>query len=218
MRIFNRLTSKMEEFSPAGDPRVVYHGEAASREQAWASGDWTALRAAVLAGLVPKVLTFLGFRVEGPGPGGGADLYCGLKAPAEGAALVWVSPGAAEGGPAPRDLLSRGLEPADFAFHCLQVSYRNPLPMNWEGLAGARDRRAALARDIRILSGSGSSAASPAGVHPYRRRLSQALAGDLDCPGALGALWDALRPGALSPGSRLEIAKAADSALGLGLF
>ena len=49
----------------------------------------------------------------------------------------------------------------------------------------------------------------------YRAKFAGALADDFDAPRALDTLWAALRPGALSPGTRRAALALADEALGL---
>ena len=70
---------------------------------------------------------------------------------------------------------------------------------------------ARLLRDARVSPNA-------AGLAGYKKRFRDALALDLDGPEALATLWDALRPGALSPGSRLGALNDADAVLGLLLL
>jgi hypothetical protein len=56
---------------------------------------------------------------------------------------------------------------------------------------------------------------SSRGVTGYQHRFRETLSRDFDFPEALSCVWDGLRPGALSPGSRAAYLRATLPALGL---
>jgi len=68
---------------------------------------------------------------------------------------------------------------------------------------GARGARGA-SRSLGSLAGV-SLEPSARGRAGYLHRFRAALSKDLDLPEALACVWDALRPGALSPGSRAAL-------------
>lgn len=103
---------------------------------------------------------------------------------------------------------------AELHYLCLKTHPRKPLALTREGLASARAELAALKAQARSLSGV-SLEPSSRGVTGYLHRFREALSRDLDFPEALSCVWDGLRPGALSPGSRAALLRAALPALGL---
>lgn len=129
----------------------------------------------------------------------------------------WVSPAPLTGAPSEADRRSRGFSGEDWSLYLARVHYRRPLAFSWEGLAAARGERADLLTIARNLVGA-SAESSSRGVVGYRKRFADRLADDLDLGGALDAVWDGLKPGALSPGSRAGLLRLADPVLGLGLF
>ncbi|MCR4295551.1 MAG: hypothetical protein NUW21_08455 [Elusimicrobia bacterium] len=99
-------------------------------------------------------------------------------------------------------------------YFCLKTHPRKPLNFTREGLASARGELLDLKASARSLSGV-SLEPSSRGVTGYLHRFREALSRDLDFPEALSCVWDGLRPGALSPGSRAALLRAALPALGL---
>ncbi len=130
---------------------------------------------------------------------------------------LWLSPAPLTGLPAEGEVRSKGFAPEDWALYLARVHYRTPLLFSWRGLEAARAERADLLAMAKSLADAPAEASSR-GVVGYRRRFADSLADDLDLPGALDAVWDGLKPGALSPGSRAGLLRLADPVLGLGLF
>ncbi len=181
-----------------------------------------ALREELAVGSLMDGLVYLGygFNQNVAPEEGGVDLCFGpaaLKPPAG----CWLKPGrveAAEGldGAA---LSAKGFEPAVFRLLCLSTHYRRPLRFGWPALAERREELERLRGRGRSLEAShGSSEANAHGLTAYKKRFRDALAADLDLPGALAAVWDGLRPGALSPGSALGLLREADPVLGLDIL
>lgn len=132
---------------------------------------------------------------------------------------LWVKPAAiaAKELPEPQARRDKGFLEADFHLFMLRAHYRSPVRFSWEGLAAARDERLELASIAKSLAGAPAEYSSR-GLVGYQKRFKDCLGRDLDVAGALGALWDGLKPGALSPGSRAGLLRLADPVLGLGLF
>jgi hypothetical protein len=185
LRFHDPRDGALKEFRPAAAPAVgVEEAGASPREAAVAEG----LRAA---------LRFLGLE-----PAGGVEIRVGGEAPA--ADRVWLRTGATAGEPAslPGALTERGFALDDYRFLCLRTRYREPLSFSWEALGAARTERLGLL--ARGAEGA-SLAPSPRALAAYLLRFRARLEDDLDLPGALGCVRDALRPGALSPGSRAAL-------------
>lgn len=132
---------------------------------------------------------------------------------------LWVKPASipARELPEPQARRDKGFLEADFHLLMLRTHYRSPVRFSWEALAAARDERLELAAVAKSLAGAPAEYSSR-GLVGYQKRFKDCLAADLDVAGALGALWDGLKPGALSPGSRAGLLRVADPLLGLGLF
>lgn len=136
-------------------------------------------------------------------------------------ALAFLGYEPAEGGESP-DLIvvlgpSSGEEfsySEELHYLCLKTHPRKPLTLSREGLDAARAELADLKAYSRSLAGV-TLEPSSRGVTGYLHRFREALSRDLDFPEALSCVWDGLRPGALSPGSRAALLRAALPALGL---
>lgn len=149
----------------------------------------------------------------GIGEGEGPALHLGARRPPAG--TLWLALGAGPDGGLD-EARRRGFEAADAAFWFLRAGYRADLALDWDALAAARDERLRLESSERLLAERGGAVApNAAGLAGYRQRLRKALADDCDTAAALDRLWDALRPGALSPASQLAAAREARVWLGL---
>ncbi|HEX4048531.1 MAG TPA: hypothetical protein VH309_11880 [Elusimicrobiota bacterium] len=165
-------------------------------------------RERILSASLSDALVFLGFK-----PGPGAEIRVGGDDPGPAAAWLKAAP-LAGAPPAEAALAARGFSPDDFRFLCVKTHYRRPLAFSWEALAAARDERAELLGAARALEGT-SLDPSARGRAGYLHRFREELSRDLDLPAALSCVWDGLRPGALSPGSRAALLREALPALGL---
>lgn len=197
LTFFDERTAARAEFVPAAPPAVgVALGGDSPRERAVHSS-------------LTRALFYLGFQ-----PTKGSELRVG--GPDRGSSRVWLQVAPATGLQAPSDaeIKSRGFAPVDFHYLCLKTHYRKPLTFSWEALAAARGELADL-RGIQRSLAAESSEPSPRGRAGYMIRFRDALARDLELPEALACLWDALRPGALSPGSRAALLKEIMPILGL---
>ena len=159
----------------------------------------------------PKVV----LRVEGEGARARA-----VDAAARGA-LTFLGYEPAEGGASPDLIVALGPSTGEdlpyspeLHYLCLKTHPRAPLSVSRDGLSAARAELGALQAAVRSLSGV-SLEPSSRGVTGYLHRFREALSRDLDFPEALSCVWDGLRPGALSPGSKAALLRAALPALGL---
>lgn len=194
---FDPRAGELRELRPAAPPAVgVELGAEGARERA------------THAGLV-DALTYLGFA-----PGPGAEVRVGGADP--GAERPWLVPGPAPDLPGGAALRDRGFTPADQRYLCLKTHYRKPLAFSWDALAAARRELADLRGSARSLA-EVSLEPSPRARAAYLHRFRESLARDLDLPDALNCVWDALRPGALSPGSKAALLRETLPALGLTL-
>lgn len=197
--LFDARVGAQSELRPASPPRVCLHEDASVGE-----------RGAELAALLRRALAFHGYV---PVTGGAPDAAIALLAPPAG---LWLRPAALRGAPCEDERRARGYHAADWRLYLARAAYREPLDFSWEGLDDARAERARLTAAARALAGV-TAEADARGLAGYRQRFRDRLGRDLDLRGALDAVWDGLRPGALSPGSRAGLLRLAESALELDL-
>jgi hypothetical protein len=196
LTLYDPRTGGLREFRAAAPPAVGM--DAAGRTP----------RDRILGASVVDVLLFLGMK-----PRPGLEIRVGGGDPGPGAA--WLTAAALDGeAPDGAALAARGFAPEHFRFLCAKTHYRKPLAFSWEALAAARRELDELRAAARALSGVelDPSARGRAG---YLHRFREALSRDLDLSGAVECVWDGLRPGALSPGSRAALLREAFPALGL---
>lgn len=156
-------------------------------------------------------LVYLGYGIDqaAADAGGVVELYCGWSRPPAGAKL-WLKPALCR---APREL---SLSDAQWRYLLLKTHYRKTPDFSARAVSEVLGEFAFLRDSVRRLEAEhGGSAVNATGLAGYKKRLRDAVAQDLDFPAALNALLDALRPGALSPGSRLGAWREAQSAMSL---
>lgn len=195
LSFFDAVAGARREFRPAAPPAVGV--TLAGR---------TPRDAAVHAALT-DALAFLGFA-----PREGSEVRVG--GPDAGPSAAWLKVGDAPGWPDDAALRARGFSPEDLRYLALKTHYRKPLAVSWDALAAARRERGDLAASARALAGV-SLEPSSRGRAGYLHRFREALSRDLDLPDALDCVWDALRPGALSPGSKAALLRETLPVLGL---
>ncbi len=196
LSFFDLRVGGEREFRPAAPPVVGLD----------AAG--TGPRERFLAAALVDALAFVGLTAR---PGG--EIRVGGTNPGPGAA--WLRAAATEGvGFDAAALAARGFSPDDFHYLCLRTHYRTPLSFSWEALAAARADLAEL-RGLERGLADVSLEPSSRGRAGYLHRFREALSKDLGLPDALACVWDGLRPGALSPGSRAALLREALPALGL---
>lgn len=166
----------------------------------WRAGPGAREKAAAAA--FARAAAFVGLALE-PRRAGPVGLYIGEKDPGAGTAWLRVGPETGAGGDA--EALS---------FLRLKTRYSAPLRVDAASLAAAGAERARLLAAASGLEGA-PSAASSRGLTGYLHRFREALSRDFDAPEALACVWDGLRPGALSPGSRSALLREALPVLGI---
>jgi len=196
MLLYDKTKGRLEELKLATPPRCSLRCPAGLDD-----GGLDHFRRETFGSILRNALSHLGGEVElvpGDGP---ADLSC--------------EPSSAEG-PAVAAVLAKGFDALDLRMLCLKTHYRKPLRFDWDALEGARAERLGWAETaLRLRSRGGSLAPNPAGSAGYKKRFRDALSDDLDFAGALAAVWDALRPGALSPGSQRSLLEEGERVFGL---
>ena len=196
LSFYDPRTGALREFRAAAPPAVGL--DAAGR----------APRELVLSAALTDALLFLGLQA-----GRGLEIRVGGSDP--GPAAAWLKAAPLDGEAAGEaGLAARGFSPEHFRFMCVKTHYRRPLAFSWEALAAARAELSELRACARSLS-EVSLDPSVRGRAGYLHRFREALADDLDLPAAIGIVWDGLRPGALSPGSKAALLREAFPALGL---
>lgn len=191
----------LNAWAPSAPPRARVRAEAKG------AGPLTYARARSVTAAACAALSFLGYEA-GEDRGAAADLSVSTSAGP--GPRLFVAASSTEQG----DFESRGFSWREFHYLCLKTHPRKPLAFSWDALAEARAELSAL------QAAAGSLAAvtlepSSRGVTGYQHRFREALSRDFDFPEALSCVWDGLRPGALSPGSRAAFLRAALPALGL---
>lgn len=196
LSFYDPRAGELREFRAAAPPAVGL--DAAGR----------APRELALGAALADALGFLGLKAAP-----GLEIRVGGADPGPGAAWLKAAPleGEAPGDPA---LAARGFSPEHFRFLCAKTHYRKPLAFSWEALGAARAELAELRSAARALAGVSLDPSSRGRVG-YLHRFREALSKDLDLAGAVDCVWDGLRPGALSPGSRAALLRETFPALGL---
>ena len=111
------------------------------------------------------------------------------------------------------DLTDKGISPLDYKYHCYTAHYRKQLDFTWEALESSKTARRRLADASRALAGEPSKP----GCADYSNAFKDMLSDDLNVPGALAVVWDALKSD-LPGGSKKTFLQEAESVLALGLF
>jgi hypothetical protein len=196
LTFYDPRTATLREFRAAAPPAVGL--DAAGRVP----------RERILGEALADARRFLGLE-----PRHGSEIRVGGKDP--GAAAAWLKAAPFDGdAPGEAALAARGFSPDHFRFLCAKTHYRGPLAFSWEGLAAARTELSDLRASARSLSAVDLDPSSRGRVG-YLHRFREALSRDFDLPAAVDCVWDGLRPGALSPGSKAALLRETFPALGL---
>jgi cysteinyl-tRNA synthetase len=93
------------------------------------------------------------------------------------------------------DLLDRGFDPLAYRYLCLTASYRVPLTFSWEAMASAAESLSRLRENMRRLSLETRDADTGVTETPLvlKKRFKEAIADDLNIPGALAVTWETVR-------------------------
>jgi cysteinyl-tRNA synthetase len=92
------------------------------------------------------------------------------------------------------DLVERGFDPLAYRYLCLTAGYRVPLTFSWEAMESAADSLRRLRENVWRLSDEIGDDDTP-GQPPEAlvERFKEAIADDLNIPGALAVMWEGLR-------------------------
>jgi cysteinyl-tRNA synthetase len=91
------------------------------------------------------------------------------------------------------DLVERGFDPLAYRYLCLTASYRVPLTFSWDAMESAADSLKRLRDNVRRLSVETRDAAAIEPLAALTERFTQAIADDVNIPGALAVTWEAVR-------------------------
>lgn len=208
LRFHNALTGRLEDFSPAAPPLISFLWR---RDDKKRSSGKESRRAEIFVSVLLDALVYLGYGVDQAAADAGVpvELYCGSARPPQGS-QVWLKPGPAD---VPRG--ASWSEP-EFRYLCLRTHYRRAPDFSASFVSEVLGEFAFLRDSANRLEAShAGSASNPKGLSGYRKRFRDACANDLDFPEALNCLQDALRPGALSPGSQLQAWREFSAVLGI---
>lgn len=211
-RLYNALTGRAEEFAPSIPPACRLRVLASPNVESLGG-----LRFARFCAAAESALSYLGLQLSAVRDAREeVDIHLSLREPA-GRALLWLKPDPrVEGEGDPASLRARGFDDDILALAFLREGYRKPLALTAAALEAAREDVLRLRATASYLRSSrGGTAPNVQALTGYKKRLRDALARDLDFPDSLACLWDALRPGALSPGTQLAFLKEASAALDL---
>jgi cysteinyl-tRNA synthetase len=91
------------------------------------------------------------------------------------------------------DLVERGFDPLAYRYLCLTASYRVPLTFSWEAMESAAESLNRLRDNVRrlVIETQDAVAAQPPAA--LEERFREAIADDLNIPGALAVTWEAMR-------------------------
>lgn len=205
LRFHNALTGRLEDFSPSKPPLISFLWKPAVAKAGPRS------RSEVFVSALLDSLVYLGYGVDqaAADQGESVEIYCGESRPPR-SVRIWLNPVEARFPP------GASWSNAEFRYLCLRTHYRRLPDFSASAVSQAVDEFDFLRESARRLeSAHAGSASSPRGVAGYKKRIRDACSRDMDFPEVLSSLRDALRPGALSPGSQREVVREVDSILGL---
>ena len=113
------------------------------------------------------------------------------------------------------DVAERGLDPLAFRLLCFQTRYRSEMDFRWEALDTADRTLTRWRKRMLDWSGGERDGLSPGGKE-YDRRFREAVADDLDLPGALVVLNEAIHS-PIPDGDKYALLASWDRVLGLDL-
>jgi cysteinyl-tRNA synthetase len=91
------------------------------------------------------------------------------------------------------DLVEQGFDPLAYRYLCLTASYRVPLTFSWEAMESAAESLNRLRQNARRLGVETRDAAVADPPAALKERFREAIADDLNIPGALAVTWEAVR-------------------------
>ncbi|MBI4386287.1 MAG: cysteine--tRNA ligase [Elusimicrobia bacterium] len=117
-----------------------------------------------------------------------------------------------------QDIEAKGFSALDYRYLCLTAHYRKQLEFSFDALEAARSALRRLRDRVRVILMESESVGTRPLPAAARERFRARLADDLDVPGALACIWDALRPGVLTPVESRAFLEEIDPVLGLDLI
>jgi cysteinyl-tRNA synthetase len=116
-------------------------------------------------------------------------------------------------------LIDKGYDPLDFRYLCLGTYYRKHLQFSFENLDAARNGYQRLRKKIIELKKSEvrGQKSEKETFQGYKNRFSETINDDLNVPGGLGILWEALRDDLLTDTEKIALAYDFDNVFGLRL-
>ena len=91
------------------------------------------------------------------------------------------------------DLVERGFDPLAYRYLCLTASYRVPLTFSWAAMESAAESLNRLRDSVRRLGFEIQDVVSAQPPAALEERFREAVADDLNIPGALAVAWEAVR-------------------------
>ena len=201
LRIYNQFSRSMEEFRPQKPPLCRVSFEKAPEP----AGAISALR--LFCDLTTRTLIYLGLQIDITSER--ADLHCGLKTPKD--SRFWIKPSL--------DQSALYQEDSTLLSFCLLKTHYRKLHIFSAADFDQAHRDLSLLREItENLKSKNARFPNPTALASYKQRLRNALFQDLNFPTALEILKDALRPGALSPGTQTVFFEDCQALFGLSFL
>jgi len=91
------------------------------------------------------------------------------------------------------DLVERGFDPLAYRYLCLTASYRVPLTFSWEAMESAAESLNRLRDNVRRLGIETRDVLAAKPPAMLGERFKEAIADDMNIPGALAVTWEAVR-------------------------
>ena len=91
------------------------------------------------------------------------------------------------------NLVTRGLDPLAFRYHCLTASYRVPLTFSWAGMESAAEGLRSLRENVRRLADETREVSASIPPSALAERFRAAVADDFNAPEALAVTWETIR-------------------------
>ena len=114
-------------------------------------------------------------------------------------------------------LESKGYNPLDYRFMCLNTSYRKVLVFTYDTLDQARSTYQKLKNRIKTINSNLDGNIDTDKFNEYKNKFSEAISNDLNMPVALSVLYDVLKDD-ISNSTKIELVKSFDTVLSLDLL
>jgi len=114
-------------------------------------------------------------------------------------------------------LESKGYNPLDYRFMCLNTSYRKVLVFTYEALDQAKNTFQKLKNKIKNINSNLDGNIDTDKLTEYKNKFTDAISNDLNMPVALSVLYDVLKDD-ISNSTKIELVKDFDKVLSLDLL